>query len=310
MLTRLLQDSLGGNSRTLLIATVSPADKCIDESLSTLRFADRAKHVMLRATVNPTDVGETLVQQRRRFEARIDRLVHEVHRLKQLLEQRDMQRDMMRTTQNLSIESQAGGPASPRRDGNGGVDERWARLSSQRMSDCVRCCSRETLSLRPSGRRFRGCSAHYERHSSRAVLLTVPPRLGSRRCPRSCHRRYRRSRSSVRPCRRATAIAPQQVSGGGGAGNNEEADGLLKEVMDELRLQEMELARIRARRGRLRRCYKGARAVVVVAEAKQGSMAVEDYREALLMEVVVVEGVIARQDTSGTTCQETLCSTP
>ena len=64
------------------------------------------------------------------------------------------------------------------------------------------------------------------------------------------------------------------------------------------------------RRGRLRRCYKGARAVVVVAEAKQGSMAVEDYREALLMEVVVVEGAIARQDTSGTTCQETLSSTP
>ena len=63
------------------------------------------------------------------------------------------------------------------------------------------------------------------------------------------------------------------------------------------------------RRGRLRRCYKGARAVVVVAEAKQGSMAVEDYQEALLMEVVV-EGVIARQDISGTTCQETLCSTP
>ena len=50
--------------------------------------------------------------------------------------------------------------------------------------------------------------------------------------------------------------------------------------------------------------------MVVVAEAKQGSMVVEDYPEALLMEVVVVEGVIARQDTSGTTCQETLCSTP
>ena len=51
--------------------------------------------------------------------------------------------------------------------------------------------------------------------------------------------------------------------------------------------------------------------MVVVAEAKQGSMAVEGCPEALLMAVVVVvEGVIARQDTSGTTCQETLCSTP
>ena len=49
--------------------------------------------------------------------------------------------------------------------------------------------------------------------------------------------------------------------------------------------------------------------MVVVVEAS-GSMAVEDYQEALLMEAVVVEGVIARQDISGTTCQETLCSTP
>ena len=50
--------------------------------------------------------------------------------------------------------------------------------------------------------------------------------------------------------------------------------------------------------------------MVVVVEAS-GSMAVEDYQEALLMEaVVVVVGVIARQDIGGTTCQETLCSTP
>ena len=42
-LTRLLQDSLGGNSMTLMIACVSPADYNIDETLSTLRYADRAR---------------------------------------------------------------------------------------------------------------------------------------------------------------------------------------------------------------------------------------------------------------------------
>lgn len=44
-LTRLLQDSLGGNSVTLMLACVSPADYNIEETLSTLRYADRAKKI-------------------------------------------------------------------------------------------------------------------------------------------------------------------------------------------------------------------------------------------------------------------------
>ncbi|KAG5677802.1 hypothetical protein PVAND_007530 [Polypedilum vanderplanki] len=44
-LTRLLQDSLGGNSVTLMVACISPADYNIEETLSTLRYADRAKKI-------------------------------------------------------------------------------------------------------------------------------------------------------------------------------------------------------------------------------------------------------------------------
>jgi kinesin family protein 3/17 len=51
-LTRLLQDSLGGNTRTRLIATLSPSPDCVEESISTLKFADRAKQVMVYARVN------------------------------------------------------------------------------------------------------------------------------------------------------------------------------------------------------------------------------------------------------------------
>lgn len=51
-LTRLLQDSLGGNTRTCLIATISPTIDFIDESLSTLKFADRTKHVHVKVTRN------------------------------------------------------------------------------------------------------------------------------------------------------------------------------------------------------------------------------------------------------------------
>ncbi|XP_066595687.1 chromosome-associated kinesin KIF4 isoform X2 [Prorops nasuta] len=51
-LTRLLQDSLGGNSMTLMIACVSPADYNMDETVSTLRYADRAKKIKNKPIVN------------------------------------------------------------------------------------------------------------------------------------------------------------------------------------------------------------------------------------------------------------------
>ena len=51
-LTRLLQDSLGGNSHTLMIACVSPADSNMEESLNTLRYADRARKIKNKPIVN------------------------------------------------------------------------------------------------------------------------------------------------------------------------------------------------------------------------------------------------------------------
>ncbi|KAI9740261.1 MAG: Kinesin [Cirrosporium novae-zelandiae] len=50
ILTWLLKDSLGGNSKTAMIACISPSD--YDETLSTLRYADQAKHIRTRAIVN------------------------------------------------------------------------------------------------------------------------------------------------------------------------------------------------------------------------------------------------------------------
>lgn len=46
------QDSLGGNSRTAMVATISPAADNYDETLSTLRYADRAKSIVNHAVVN------------------------------------------------------------------------------------------------------------------------------------------------------------------------------------------------------------------------------------------------------------------
>ncbi|XP_025755084.1 kinesin-like protein KIF13B isoform X3 [Oreochromis niloticus] len=52
VLTWLLKDSLGGNSRTAMVATISPAADNYDETLSTLRYADRAKNIVNHAVVN------------------------------------------------------------------------------------------------------------------------------------------------------------------------------------------------------------------------------------------------------------------
>ncbi|CAC5401186.1 KIF1 [Mytilus coruscus] len=52
VLTWLLRENLGGNSKTAMIAALSPADINYDETLSTLRYADRAKQIMCKAVVN------------------------------------------------------------------------------------------------------------------------------------------------------------------------------------------------------------------------------------------------------------------
>jgi kinesin family protein 4/21/27 len=51
-LTRLLQDSLGGNSRTVMIACVSPADTNAEETLNTLKYANRARNIQNKAIIN------------------------------------------------------------------------------------------------------------------------------------------------------------------------------------------------------------------------------------------------------------------
>ena len=51
-LTRLLQDSLGGNTKTIMIAAVSPANYNYDETLSTLRYASRAKFIQNKPKIN------------------------------------------------------------------------------------------------------------------------------------------------------------------------------------------------------------------------------------------------------------------
>src|SRR3989338_9197718 len=66
-LTRLLQDSLGGNTKTLFVATVSSSVFALEETLSTLKFADRAKRVVVATKVNEV-VDDSLLLHRYEIE--------------------------------------------------------------------------------------------------------------------------------------------------------------------------------------------------------------------------------------------------
>lgn len=57
-LTRLLQDSLGGNSQTLMLACASPAFSNVTETLNTLKYANRARNIRNRVIINQ-EIGET-----------------------------------------------------------------------------------------------------------------------------------------------------------------------------------------------------------------------------------------------------------
>lgn len=75
-LTRLLQESLGGNSATLMVAAISPADNNFDETLSTLQYANRAKSIE-NAVVRNEDVNEKIISE----------LKKEIENLRRALEQ-------------------------------------------------------------------------------------------------------------------------------------------------------------------------------------------------------------------------------
>ena len=80
-LTRLLQDSLGGNSKTIMVANIGPASYNYDETLTTLRYASRAKNIKNKPRINE-DPKDALLRQYQ----------EEILRLKEKLAQKGTQR--------------------------------------------------------------------------------------------------------------------------------------------------------------------------------------------------------------------------
>jgi hypothetical protein len=108
VLTWLLKDSLGGNSKTAMVACVSPADH--DETMSTLRYADQAKRIRTRATANvdavtsaerdaqiarmadtirllQAGVGAAHARRREQDDARLEEYREQVERMQRMMEE-------------------------------------------------------------------------------------------------------------------------------------------------------------------------------------------------------------------------------
>jgi len=109
-LTFLLRDSLGGNSRTFLVATVSPSEEQIGESLSTLKFSERAKKITNTAIVNEDVVGN------------VDSMRQEITRLKQ---------ELAKSKIKSNVSSEKNNSHSPVKNGSTGNTEQSDLLANE-----------------------------------------------------------------------------------------------------------------------------------------------------------------------------------
>ncbi|XP_058730761.1 kinesin-like protein KIN-12D [Vicia villosa] len=103
-LTFLLQDSLGGNSKTMIIANVSPSICCAAETLNTLKFAQRAKLIQNNAVVNEDSSGDVIA-----LKHQIRLLKEEISMLKrcQSVSRSLSFRDIKQSVEDYSLENEA-----------------------------------------------------------------------------------------------------------------------------------------------------------------------------------------------------------
>ncbi|XP_070616342.1 kinesin-like protein KIF19 [Erythrolamprus reginae] len=90
-LTRLLKDSLGGNSRTVMITHISPASSCFEESRTTLMYAYRAKNIKTRVKRNLLSVSYHIAQ----YTSIISNLRREIECLKAKVENQEKEKQLL-----------------------------------------------------------------------------------------------------------------------------------------------------------------------------------------------------------------------
>lgn len=195
-LTRLLEDSLGGNCRTTMLATVSPSRDAVSETLSTLKFATRAKSVTNEPRVNEDLDQKSLLRkyerELRRLRAELDERNRHVVDQRRLLELEERRRraeeDKMAAIRALEARSL---DFMREKKAKQALEERIARLTSQIVftddhpdAHLLLRSARRTASLHRqtpdeativAGARLEGSIDDVEHHQSAVSLVPAPP---------------------------------------------------------------------------------------------------------------------------------------
>jgi hypothetical protein len=135
-LTRLLQDSLGGNSRTVMLACVSPADINADETLNTLKYASRARGIRNKVSVNFERLTEGEIKLKRQLDAALERiaqlelLVNMMHEENTALKESAVDMSRLSLTPSVEVRTPPRTPASS------------LRMSETPLSELLVSCKR------------------------------------------------------------------------------------------------------------------------------------------------------------------------
>lgn len=97
VLTWLLKDSIGGNSKTVMISTISPSFDNYEETLSTLRYADRAKRIVNNAVINEDPNAKVI----RELREELEMLKKELEKAKEQKNTTDSLKDRIDESQKL-----------------------------------------------------------------------------------------------------------------------------------------------------------------------------------------------------------------
>ncbi|VDD90619.1 unnamed protein product [Enterobius vermicularis] len=137
VLTSLLKNALGGNSKTIMIAALSPADLNYEETLSTLRFADRTKSIKTNAVVNES-ATERMIRELKEENARLQQMIQgggtsggggsqdEIESLRKQLEENQKEMAALEESWQQRLEAE--------RQKEGGKDER-SQIAERRTKD-------------------------------------------------------------------------------------------------------------------------------------------------------------------------------
>jgi regulator of replication initiation timing len=150
-LTRLLENSLGGNGRTLMVACISPSDKHLDETCNTLHFASRAKNIASFATVQ-VDSSAAMVES---LKLSVRRLREENDSLHERLEQRPQ----------LSLSASPKRRSSPRSTAGGDAPESPGAADELALADELSEAREENESLRAENGQLRTAFASVQREN-------------------------------------------------------------------------------------------------------------------------------------------------